>query len=517
MLRRTLVSLTVLFLPIALQAQTFPSDDPVIRAIWEEGTARSQVEPLAQALMDSIGPRLTATPGQEAAQEWAVRKYGEWGIQASNDQYGTWRGWERGISHIHLMEPRVRSLAGTLLAWSADTGGRELEGPVVSLPEVGSRGELDAWLRNVRGAWVLASAPQPTCRPDAYWEEYATPEGYAAMQAEREAAQAAWAGRLAGAGVTPQEIARLAEGAGAAGVITSNWSGGWGTIRIFSAPTDNIPAFALECEDYGLLHRLADRGQGPVVRAFAEARERGEVPVFNTIATIRGRELPDEYVVLSAHFDSWDGASGATDNGTGTVVMMEAMRILRAVHPTPRRTIIVGHWSGEEQGLIGSRAFAEDRPEVVQGTQIFLNQDNGTGRVSVISMMGFKDAGEHFARWLSRIPREITQHADLELPGVPAAGGSDHAAFICHGAPAFRLGSHEWDYRTYTWHTNRDTYDKIVLDEVRNNALLTAMLAYQAAEDPERVGRTQREMPVNPQTGAQASWPECPEPRRSYR
>jgi carboxypeptidase Q len=124
--------------------------------------------------------------------------------------------------------------------------------------------------------------------------------------------------------------------------------------------------------------------------------------------------------------------------------------------------------------------------------------------------VGFREAGGHFGRWLSHIPTAITQHIDLELPGIPAAGGSDHAAVICHGAPGFRLGSLEWDYRTYTWHTDRDTFDKIVFDEVRNNALLTAMLAYLASEDPTRVPRDQRVMPEG------LTWPECPAPARSW-
>jgi len=188
--------------------------------------------------------------------------------------------------------------------------------------------------------------------------------------------------------------------------------------------------------------------------------------------------------------------------------MMEAMRILREVYPEPRRTILVGHWSGEEQGLIGSRAFAEDHPEVVAGLQALFNQDNGTGRVTNISMMGFTGVAPYMTQWLERIPPEITQHIELEVPGVPASGGSDHASFLCHGVPAFRLGSHEWDYRTYTWHTNRDTFDKVVFDDVRNNAALVAMLAYLASEEPDLLPRDR----ISPQFGG---WPACQPARRS--
>ena len=170
----------------------------------------------------------------------------------------------------------------------------------------------------------------------------------------------------------------MIEAAGAAGVVTARWSNDWGANRIFSASTTRIPSLHLSCEDFGLVHRLASNDQGPRLRLDAESEFLGEVPVYNVVGELRGTELPDEYVLLTAHLDSWDGASGATDNGTGSTMMMEAMRILKEVHPQPRRTILVAHWGGEEQGLIGSGAFAEDHPEVVDGLQAAFNQDNGT-------------------------------------------------------------------------------------------------------------------------------------------
>jgi Zn-dependent M28 family amino/carboxypeptidase len=133
--------------------------------------------------------------------------------------------------------------------------------------------------------------------------------------------------------------------------------------KIQSARVNTIPSFDVACEDSSLLARLADNGQHPRVRATAEATlAPRESPVFNTIARIEGSEKPNEYVMLSAHLDSWDAGSGATDNGTGTITMLEAIRLLRTAYPAPKRTILAGHWSGEELGLVGSRAFAEDHP-----------------------------------------------------------------------------------------------------------------------------------------------------------
>ncbi len=492
-------------------AQTFPTDDPVIRLMWEEGMGDgSQAFDLSQALMDSIGPRLMGSPAFDAAGDWLLARYAEWGIEAEKQEYGTWTGWERGYSHIDLIAPRVRSLEGMMLAWSPGTDG-PVEADVVLLPQVGSREEFDAWLPSVAGKAVAISFPEPTCREDQSWEDHATPETVERMRASRDEARGAWFSGMRNAG---DDFAQRIADAGAVALLTGRWSQGWGVDKIFSSPTRTVPGLHLSCEDYGLLARLAERGQSPRVRIDARAEFLGDVPASNVVGRIPGVELPDEYVLLSAHLDSWDGASGATDNGTGTIMMLEAMRLLKAAYPNPRRTILVGHWGGEEQGLIGSTAFAADNPEAVDGLQAAFNQDNGTWRIDYIRMQGFTGAGAHFGRWFSNIPVEITGHIELDIPGVPETGGSDHMSFICKPAPGFRLQSNYPDYRQYTWHTNRDTFDKVVFDDLRNNATLAAMLVYQASEDPERVPRDMRVLPAGPR-GGPGQWPQCRPPRRS--
>jgi hypothetical protein len=496
-------------------AQSFATENPVLRRIWEEGTRNSQLERLGQALSDSIGPRLTASPGIRAGNQWLIDTYRSWGISARNEQYGTFRGWRRGYSHADLVQPRVRSLEGTMLAWSPGTNG-PVTAPVVALPDFADQAAFEAWLPSIRGKLVAISMPQPTCRPDDNWKQFATESSFARMKDARTAATAAWTARIQRTGVAARDLAPRLEQAGAAGVLTSLWSGGWGVDRIFNARTHQVPTFDLSCEDYGLVYRLAEHHQGPVVRIDAQSEELGELPVFNTIAEIRGSQKPNEYIVLSAHFDSWDGSSGSTDNGTGTITMMEALRILRTVYPNPKRTIVVGHWSGEEQGLNGSRGYVKDHPEVVNGLQALFNQDNGTGRVTSISMQGLTGAAGFMGKWLALVPSEIGKQITLDNPGVPSTGGSDYASFICAGAPAFGLSSLSWDYGAYTWHTTRDTYDKIVWDDVRNNAVLTAMLVYLASEEPQRVPRDRRTVfPTNTQTGQPFSWPACTDAART--
>jgi carboxypeptidase Q len=499
--------------PSALRAQR-PAPGAVIEAIRVEATQRSELRTLAGALLDSIGHRLTGSPGQLAAHEWALGRYRAWEIDARNEQYGTWRGWQRGATHVDLVAPRSHTMDATMLPWSPGSNGPVTAGAVL-LPDVASHAEFEAWLPQVAGRFVLISYPQPSCRPESSWERFAMPATLERERARRGAGLAAWNARLAAAG-DPSAVTRRLEDAGAAGMLTSHWTGGWGA-EFFHVParTRRVPSLTLGCEDYAMLARLAAAGQGPVLRVDAYARSTGEAPALNTVAEIRGRELPDEYVVLSAHFDSWDGHSGATDNGTGTLVVMEAMRILRQVYPNPRRTIVAGHWGGEEQGLNGSRAFAADNPHVVQGLHVLLNQDNGTGRVVQIGMQGLARAAERFTAWFDRMPPELVDEIALISPGTPSPGSSDHSSFICAGAPAFFLLSTDWDYGTYTWHTNRDSYDKIVWDEVERNVQLFAMLAYLASEDDRAFPRDRADvMPLDPRTGARMPWPACQPPMR---
>jgi len=297
-------------------------------------------------------------------------------------------------------------------------------------------------------------------------------------------------------------------------VCASYWSRGFGVNKIFGARTKEIPTVDLELEDYGMLYRLSESGQKPQLHIVALSKDLGVMPTFNTIAEIRGSEKPDEYVVLSAHFDSWDGGTGATDNGTGTLVMMEAMRILKKHYPNPKRTILVGHWGSEEQGLNGSRAFVEDHPKKVAGVQAVFNQDNGTGRVVRLSGGGFLHSYDYLSRWLHAVPDSITQEIETKFPGTPARGGSDYASFQAAGAPAFSLSSLNWSYWNYTWHTNRDTYDKIIFDDLRSNVILTAILAYMASEDEETTSRVKRVLPIDSRTGEQRKWPSPRTPTR---
>ena len=287
------------------------------------------------------------------------------------------------------------------------------------------------------------------------------------LEADRRAVFMDWNTRLSALGGFSDRTSRL-DSAGAAGYLTSRWSGGWGVNKVFSASSREAVSIDVSCEDYGLLTRLAESGHTPRLRVNAQAEFLGDVPTFNVIGQITGSELPNEYVLLGAHLDSWHAATGATDNGTGTITMLEAMRILKQAYPTPKRTILVGHWGGEELGTIGSSAFREDHPEVMEGLQVAFNQDNGTWRFERIEGQGFLASAEHLPKWMAPVPTEIASQVLLEVPGPQNNAGSDHTSFLCAEAPSFRFQSPYDEYRQYTWHTNRDTFDKNSLRRPRS-------------------------------------------------
>lgn len=488
--------------------------DIVIENIVKEANENSQLEKLGHELMDVVGPRLVGTPQMKQANDWAVAKFQSWGVDARNEKWGEWRGWERGITHIDMVYPRVQTLKGTQLAWNPGTSDKGVTAELVVLPMVNNEEEFKNWLPSVKGKLVMISMKQMTGRPDYNWEEFATEESFEKMKKERTEQSNAWRSNLRNTGFNSRTIIEVLEDAGAVGLVASRWSNGFGVNKIFSASTKKIPTVDLELEDYGMLYRMVESDTKPRVKIVAKSKELGKVPTFNTIAEIKGTEKPDEYVILSAHFDSWDGGTGATDNGTGTLVMMEAMRILKKMYPNPKRTILVGLWGSEEQGLNGSSSFVEDNPKIVDNMQALFNQDNGTGRVVRISGQGFLHAYDYLGRWLAAVPNEISKHIETTFPGNPSSGGTDHASFVAAGAPGFNLSALNWSYWNYTWHTNRDTYDKIIFDDVRNNAILTAILAYKASEDPERTSRERIVLPVSKRTGLQINWPKPRTPNR---
>ena len=531
-MKTRLLPLLLVFTSFAFSQSKLEKIDEIVN----EANNNSQLEILAHELMDQIGTRLTGTPQMLQAHEWVVNKYEGWNINSENEQFGQWRGWERGISHIDMLSQWVKSLEGQQLSWSASTKKNGAKGEIAILPTE-SKESFENWLKTIKGKHVMVMPAEASGRPDHDLERWVKPETLDNIRELRMESQYNFGRQLRKTGYGFFDMIKAIENAKPASFITSMWSAGFGTNIIFSPGAYGIssetPTVDISQEDYGLLYRLAESGKKPVVNVNIQSKELGKVPTYNSLGRIEGVEKPNEYVILSAHLDSTGGATGATDNGTGTITMMEVMRILKKIYPNPKRTIIAAHWGAEEQGLNGSSAFVEDHPEIVENLQALFNQDNGTGRVAKINGHGFTEAYRFIGEWLEFVPSEIKDEIETIFPGVPiprytyeengvirpAGGSSDWRNFVASGVPGFNMTSLDFSYGGYskyhyTWHTNRDTYDKIVFDDVRSNVILIAILTYLASEEDELMPRTRRVMPIDPRTGERMEWPTLRVPNR---
>ncbi|WP_333663429.1 M20/M25/M40 family metallo-hydrolase [Chishuiella changwenlii] len=507
----TLTYSTLLLSSIAIHAQE--KLNPTVQNFVNEIETNSQLEKMSVELLDGIGPRLVGTPQMDQAGDWAIKTLKSWGIDARKEEYGTWKAWERGLTHVDMTYPRLKSIEATQLAWSPATK-KAFTADVVAMPLFKTKAEFDAWLPKVKGKIVLITQNQRYGRSDYQYKEFGREELYKKVTETRKAEAEAWANSIKLTGYTNNTLPEVLEQNGAAAVAISNWTGIMGANRIFGAKTKKIPMLDISNEDYGLLYRLAESGTTPKLTVNAESKHNGTAKTFNIVGEIKGKEKPNEYIILSAHFDSWDGAQGATDNGTGTITMLETIRTIKKLYPNNKRTILICLWGSEEQGLNGSRAFVEDHPEIIKNTQAVFNQDNGTGRVVNINGSGFEKSYEYMTHWLAATPNSVRSEIKTDFPGMPSGGGSDHASFIAAGVPAFGLSSLHWGYFNYTWHTNKDTYDKIVFEEIQNNAILTATLTMMADQEKELVNREKRALPTDKE-GKTVEWPEVKSPQRN--
>lgn len=497
------------FVSVTINAQNFQQNkQAVYNQIINEVETNNQLEHLAFELLDEIGPRLVGSPQMEQAHNWVVATYKKWNIKAENIPYGEWKSWQRGTTEITMTSPRIKSIEGTQLAWNINTK-KAVEAEVVAMPVFQSKNDFENWVRSVKGKIVMISQYQKSGRPENQWKEHATEEDFNTYKNEKTDDLTAWNNSIKATGKSLRELVEYLETKGAAGFVQSYNTGTMGANRIFYSFAQTVPMVDISLEDYGLLYRLATNGKSPKIKINTQSKNSGNTQTFNTIATIPGKTKPNEYVMLSAHLDSWDGAQGATDNGTGTILMMEVARLIQKYAPNNDRTIVIGHWGSEEQGLNGSRAYIMDHPTEVQKIKILFNQDSGTGRINYIGGQGFVNSYDYLGNWLQSVPEHIRKHIKTDFPGMPQNGGTDNASFVAAGIPAFNLSTQNWDYGQYTWHTNRDTYDKIVFKELEKNVITTTLLTLEAANDPNDISNEKRVLPKDNE------WPTIKEPKRS--
>ncbi len=491
--------------PATLPAQVAQEsvDLAVVQQIRAEGLERSQVPALARHLTEVIGPRLTGSPQMKQANEWTAQRFRDWGLTGVVvEPWGEFgRGWERESYSGRILSPYVQPLHAQPVAWTGSTRGTVTAEAVVVKAE--SAEELAQYRGKLRGKIVLLQEA-PDVDPE--WElesrrtpldELLTPSApvdpreraqRAAEQAERMQEMRARFQRMreirqAMTDLLAQERAAviLTPSSRNFGVIRG---GGNSAGRDATAP-DPTPELVVIREQYNQIYRNVEAGIP--VRLEISVQNRffsDDLKAYNTLADLPGTDKADEYVMLGAHLDSWHYGGGATDNAAGSVVMMEAMRILRALNLQPRRTIRIALWSGEEQGLLGSRQWVEQHPELHDRISAYVNVDNGTGKIRGIWDQMNEEAIPVFEQilWPFR---------DLGVVAVRHGntGGTDHLAFDRAGIPGFNFIQDPIEYGIRTHHTYVDTYDNLVLDDLKQAAVVVAATVYHLAMRDEMMPR----------------------------
>ena len=514
--------LLVQILPLSAVAQS-DRDEEMIARIRKEGLEHSQILRTMHMLTDVYGPRLTGSPNHKHAAEWALTQMTDWGFE--NAHLESWdfghSGWLNERLSAHLISPVKDSLVCEVLAWTPST-----RGPVKAkvyqlvLPERPTQEQLNGFFAkekmNVRARIVLVGKPlvvpvnltPPSKRADEkQLQQRFDPDARPTPSPTPSPTPTPGPRPLAGPQLAEQ-LDKFLKDSGA--LVRVNDAGReHGQIRAFNNRTFDVnkavPTVVMRNEDFGRISRiLADRTDvvlefDIVNRVYPEGKTS-----YNAIAEISGSDKADEVIMLGGHLDSWHAATGATDNAIGCAIMMEAARILKALDVRPRRTIRVALWSGEEQGLLGSQAYVKEhfgsfenpKPDFEKFGGYF-NIDSGTGRIRGASVFGPSEAG--------KILRDILKpFKDDGVVGAIATrsrglGGTDSTSFNQAGLPGIGLSQDTIEYGTHTWHTNLDTYERILEDDVKKAAIVVAAALYQLAMRDQLLPRfSKSDMPPRP-------------------
>ena len=522
---------TALALPTAnAGGRQAPDTEAVNAQIREEGWENSQVMRTLHFLTDRYGPRLTGSPNHENAAKWAIEQMADWGFSSAHlEGFDFGRpGWLNERFAVHMIAPIKDPLVGEVLAWTPSTDG-VVTAAVFHLvpPEAPTEADLETFFADVRadvaGKIVLVGVP---AEPGVDFDEANKRRDDEQLRRQYDPNRepgAGRGGRRGGGGrggrgpadpdvLTAREVAARVDQFlidNGAVVRINDGARVHGQIRAFSNRTYDpalaLPTAILRNEDFGRIARLIEYGNGVVLEVEIGNRDypQGRT-VYNAIAEIPGTDKADEVIMLGGHLDSWHAATGATDNATGCTVMMEAARILMAIGVQPRRTIRVALWGGEEQGLLGSQAYvaehfgsAEDPKPEFDKFGGYFNIDSGTGRARGASVFGPPAA--------AAVLREaFGPFEDLGVMGATNSssrrrGGSDHTSFNEAGLPGIGMSQDPIEYGSHTWHTNLDTYERVVEGDLKSSAIAIAAAVYQLAMRDELLPRfAAGEMPARP-------------------
>ena len=516
MKRFTSTAVALLFCFAALAQENV--DMSVVQKIRNEGLNNSKAMDIAFNLTDVAGPRLSNSPGLRRAQDWAVSQLKAWGLQ--NVHLESWgdfgKGWQVDKYYAATTAPFYHAIIASPKAWTPGTNG-PIKSDVI-LIKADTVTDLAQYKGKLAGKIVMldrGNAIKASDKPELH--RY-TDEELAEMADAKPAERGAAGARRPGGNMNMAAMMKQREVAAAinkmlveenVGLILTQARGSYGTLF-----TTNGASYALDAkpvapelevagEDYLHIYRLLKGGKQVTVEAEVKTSFYDKDPKgYNVIAEIPGtdKNLKSEIVMIGGHFDSWHSGTGATDNAAGSTVMMEAMRILKAVKFQPKRTIRIALWSSEEQGLYGSRGyvlkhFGDPKTMTLQPEHeklsAYYNLDNGTGKIRGIYLQGNAASRDIFQSWLAPFK-------DLGATTVTInnTGGTDHQSYDALGLPGYQFIQDPMDYNSRTHHSNMDTYDRLVEDDIKQAATIVASFVYNTSERPEKMPR--KELPKPP-------------------
>jgi hypothetical protein len=520
-MRKTRLAAAMLALaPVLVLAQPAEKVDlNMIHRIKEEALGRnSKVMDHMFYLTDVNGPRLTDSKGYRAAGEWAVKRLKEYGLENVHlEKWGPFgKAWNVEYYSGHMIEPQYQNIIAYPVAWTPGTNGVVSGNPVLMTPQ--TQEELDAFKGKLAGKIVLISprrdlamvtAPMGTRYTDAELVDIQSEQiqlpGFG--RGGRAGAQGGRGGRGGAAGgVSPQAIQRFLRAEKPALVIQISSRGDGGTIFGGGAsrgvadfngetvdPLTNPPTVVMAAEHYNRIARLLEHEITVKLQFEIKASFDDNVDSFNVIAEIPGGAKKDELVMVGGHFDSWHYGTGATDNGAGSAIAMEVMRILKQGNLKMDRTVRMALWGGEEQGLLGSRAYVKEHfadPAVMKPTAEhdkvagYWNVDNGTGKIRGIYLQGNEMCRPIFEKWL-----EPFKDMGANTITVRNTTGTDHQSFDAVGLPGFQFIQDTMDYDTRTHHSNMDVYDRIQATDVMQMSAIEASMVYLTSVRSEKLPR----------------------------
>lgn len=490
-------ALAVTFLPVSAQ-QAERVDLNAVYKIKEEGFQRSRVMEITSWLTDVYGPRLTNSPGFRRAGDWAVKEMTSWGlVNVKLQPFGPFgRGWANDKFYMMATTPGGSlPVIGYAQAWTSSTNG-VISGDAV-FATIETPEDIASWKGKLKGKFLLSTAMPdvlPLFEPQA--QRY-TQDQLRDLERETDSAgrggrggRGGFPGGRGGAQAFGQTrtqflkdegvLAIIAPGRGTGGTV---FAGGGGSRELNAPPT--VPAVTIAAEHYGRILRTLQKDQPVKIEMEVKNTFYDDPMSFNVVGEIAGTDKADEVVMLGAHFDSWQAGTGATDNAAGSAVMMEAMRILKQSGLPLRRTVRIGLWGGEEQGLIGSRqyvteTFADRATMAVKPAHAkfsgYFNVDNGTGAIRGVYLQGNEGVAPIFDTWIKPF-----NNLGMNTLTIRDTGGTDHQAFDAVGLPGFQFIQDPVEYGTRTHHSNMDLYERIQEEDMRKNAVIVASFVYHTA------------------------------------